>query len=142
MNGCVKCDCDEFGSTSQQCDHLGKCKCKPNISGDKCNKCEENFFNFTASCSRCPQCYDLVQEKTAKLTGQIKNLTESLENFSSDSTSNEMKEKSRELAEHLNKVKTNIEKVHEGLFDKSNLFELYFYESQNLGLAFTAKKKL
>ncbi len=49
MNGCVKCNCDEFGSTSQQCDHLGKCKCKPNISGDKCNKCEENYFNFTVA---------------------------------------------------------------------------------------------
>ena len=34
------------GSTDLQCSIDGKCKCKPGVTGDKCDRCEANYWNF------------------------------------------------------------------------------------------------
>lgn len=34
------------GSRSKQCNSEGKCLCKPGVGGDKCDRCEANFYDF------------------------------------------------------------------------------------------------
>ena len=53
--GCQKCDCDIYGTDSDdfQCDDFGKCKCREGFAGLKCNKCHENRHNFTSGCPKC-----------------------------------------------------------------------------------------
>ncbi|ESO89633.1 hypothetical protein LOTGIDRAFT_164938 [Lottia gigantea] len=44
---CVPCNCIEAGSTTLQCnDADGKCTCKPNVQGDKCDTCEDGYFGL------------------------------------------------------------------------------------------------
>ena len=43
---CLDCDCDPQGSTNLQCSVDGKCQCKPGVTGDKCDMCEANYWNF------------------------------------------------------------------------------------------------
>ena len=41
------CNCQNEGSKNLTCDkRYGKCVCKPNIIGDKCDKCIDGFFGF------------------------------------------------------------------------------------------------
>lgn len=40
---CTPCLCDETGSQFQQCDSEGKCRCKPGVAGDKCDKYVEKL---------------------------------------------------------------------------------------------------
>ena len=41
-----ECNCHPLGSKSQQCDENGKCNCKCNVIGDKCDDCSAEFWNF------------------------------------------------------------------------------------------------
>ncbi|KAF7284662.1 hypothetical protein GWI33_021846 [Rhynchophorus ferrugineus] len=51
---CIPCDCDQTGSTFQQCNVEGKCQCKPGVGGDKCDRCEENYYDFSKTgCKFC-----------------------------------------------------------------------------------------
>eukprot|EP00092_Neocalanus_flemingeri_P012243 GFUD01013199.1.p1 GENE.GFUD01013199.1~~GFUD01013199.1.p1 ORF type:complete len:1692 (+),score=371.26 GFUD01013199.1:452-5527(+) len=54
---CEPCDCDPTGSTDLQCSIDGKCQCKPGVTGDKCDRCEANYWNFPeeadAGCESC-----------------------------------------------------------------------------------------
>lgn len=34
------------GSENLQCDAGGRCQCKPGVAGDKCDRCENNYFDF------------------------------------------------------------------------------------------------
>jgi laminin alpha 3/5 len=44
---CLPCECNEAGSTGLSCDlKSGKCRCKPNFVGEKCDECAANLFNF------------------------------------------------------------------------------------------------
>ena len=48
---CSECECNEDGSVDERCDDEGKCSCKPNVIGDKCENCEENHFrNQSGQC--------------------------------------------------------------------------------------------
>ena len=41
------CECNVEGSDNPDtCDDNGKCTCKPNIGGDKCDQCNEGFVGF------------------------------------------------------------------------------------------------
>ena len=53
------CNCNDDGSRDVACDdNTGKCPCKSNIIGDKCEFCSPGFFGFP-SCRRIQQCFDL-----------------------------------------------------------------------------------
>ena len=42
---CEPCECNAEGSVSTACEN-GKCTCKPNITGDKCDKVEPGYYDF------------------------------------------------------------------------------------------------
>ena len=42
----LACECNEDGSETTQCDQDGKCTCKPNITGDKCDQSEPGYYDF------------------------------------------------------------------------------------------------
>ncbi|XP_047462931.1 laminin subunit alpha-5 isoform X2 [Mugil cephalus] len=51
---CTKCNCSPCGTES--CDpRTGQCRCKPGVTGPRCQRCEEGAFGFE-SCSGCSQC--------------------------------------------------------------------------------------
>ncbi|CAH1389697.1 unnamed protein product [Nezara viridula] len=51
---CVSCNCDETGSRSLQCNSEGKCDCKPGVTGDKCDHCAADYYDFgAAGCKEC-----------------------------------------------------------------------------------------
>ncbi|XP_041371142.1 laminin subunit gamma-1-like [Gigantopelta aegis] len=45
-NRCVDCRCNPTGSESQQCGQDGRCRCKPGVTGDKCDRCAADFYDF------------------------------------------------------------------------------------------------
>lgn len=51
---CIDCECHPTGSTSLQCNSEGKCQCKKGVTGDKCDRCQANYYNFgDTGCDRC-----------------------------------------------------------------------------------------
>ena len=51
---CTQCSCNPTGSRSLQCNAEGKCQCKKGVGGDKCDRCEENHYNFgNHGCQSC-----------------------------------------------------------------------------------------
>ncbi|XP_007425431.1 laminin subunit gamma-2 [Python bivittatus] len=49
---CVACNCSPRGSVSAQCDTHGRCRCKPGVTGDQCDRCQHNFHSFSeAGCT-------------------------------------------------------------------------------------------
>ena len=53
-NECVDCQCHKDGSLSKQCDPTGKCRCKPGVTGDKCDRCLPNHYDITSDgCKLC-----------------------------------------------------------------------------------------
>ncbi|RNA21261.1 Laminin subunit gamma-1 [Brachionus plicatilis] len=55
-NRCIDCQCNIIGSESVQCDPTGKCKCKPGVVGDKCDRCEAYHYELSnTGCKKC-QC--------------------------------------------------------------------------------------
>uniref|UniRef100_A0A671Z1U8 Laminin subunit alpha-5 n=1 Tax=Sparus aurata TaxID=8175 RepID=A0A671Z1U8_SPAAU len=51
---CTKCDCSPCGTES--CDpHTGQCRCKPGVSGPRCEHCVDGMFGFE-TCSGCRRC--------------------------------------------------------------------------------------
>jgi len=44
----------QIGSRNLQCNSEGKCPCKPGITGDKCDRCLPNFYDFSPQgCKSC-----------------------------------------------------------------------------------------
>ncbi|KAM7405319.1 hypothetical protein PAMP_012591 [Pampus punctatissimus] len=51
---CTKCSCSPCGTES--CDpQTGQCRCKPGVTGLRCDRCEDGSFGFD-SCTGCRQC--------------------------------------------------------------------------------------
>nr|XP_014344203.1 PREDICTED: laminin subunit alpha-5 [Latimeria chalumnae] len=54
--GCERCNCSRTGVqelTDPECDREnGQCKCKPNVSGRRCDQCTRGFYNYP-NCKRC-----------------------------------------------------------------------------------------
>ena len=42
----IECECSGDGSDDQECDDTGKCSCKDNVGGMKCDACNENTFGY------------------------------------------------------------------------------------------------
>ena len=46
--GCEECNCG-LASESEQCDlNTGKCKCKPTVTGKRCDWCELGHYGYSA----------------------------------------------------------------------------------------------
>ena len=41
-----ECKCSEDGAVDSSCDDTGKCTCKNQATGDKCDKCLPGHYNF------------------------------------------------------------------------------------------------
>ena len=41
---------------SVQCDPTGKCRCKPGVEGDKCDRCIPNYYDLTSEGCRPCEC--------------------------------------------------------------------------------------
>lgn len=48
----VACNCDSHGAIGVSCDTEGKCQCRENFDGSRCNQCKEGFYNFP-TCEGC-----------------------------------------------------------------------------------------
>ncbi|KAH3798034.1 laminin subunit gamma-1-like [Dreissena polymorpha] len=46
-NRCTACNCDPTGSENLQCDDSGQCQCKPGVTGKMCDRCQENYYDFS-----------------------------------------------------------------------------------------------
>lgn len=48
------CQCNEWGSDNPQCNSVGDCECKPNITGFKCTECVPHHYNSSEDgCGPC-----------------------------------------------------------------------------------------
>lgn len=57
--GCIRCDCDQAGSLDNGlCDPVsGRCVCKENVNGDRCDRCKFGFFGLSQEdSSGCQMC--------------------------------------------------------------------------------------
>lgn len=53
--GCIPCDCNVYGSLRDDCEqNSGRCKCKPGITGIKCNRCSDNRLLGPDGCQEEP----------------------------------------------------------------------------------------
>ncbi|BFZ20658.1 hypothetical protein BsWGS_23697 [Bradybaena similaris] len=51
---CLNCGCNQVGSISLQCDGSGQCPCKPGVTGQRCDRCLPNYFDFSdVGCRPC-----------------------------------------------------------------------------------------
>lgn len=54
---CLYCGCHDLGSEHPQCDVQGRCRCRPGVTGDKCDQCLPYHFNLSSQgCTKC-QCH-------------------------------------------------------------------------------------
>ncbi|ETE68256.1 Laminin subunit gamma-3, partial [Ophiophagus hannah] len=67
--GCQACNCSQIGSVSLQCHDNSTCVCKKGFVGNKCDRCDVNYFFDLESkqCQECPLCYSLVKEEMMDL---------------------------------------------------------------------------
>lgn len=42
------CNCDTSGSLGVSCDDEGRCQCRSNFDGHRCDRCRETFYNYPA----------------------------------------------------------------------------------------------
>ncbi|KAG8450908.1 hypothetical protein GDO86_003252 [Hymenochirus boettgeri] len=58
-DACISCDCDPEGSVpTRSCDELtGRCNCKENVGGERCDQCKPGYYLLSASnplgCTKC-----------------------------------------------------------------------------------------
>lgn len=58
-NQCIDCKCHHLASENLMCDANGTCRCKPGVTGVKCDRCMTNFYGLSAvGCTPC-NCSDL-----------------------------------------------------------------------------------
>jgi len=48
----LACSCDSHGSIGVSCDGEGKCQCRENFDGIRCEQCKEGYYNFP-TCEGC-----------------------------------------------------------------------------------------
>ena len=48
----LACDCNPDGSVNHLCDDNGKCTCKENMTGDKCDRADDGFYGFPVPIGR------------------------------------------------------------------------------------------
>lgn len=55
VQGCEACNCDPVGSLNTSCDVItGQCKCRPGVTGQRCDVCEAYHYGFSyEGCKPC-----------------------------------------------------------------------------------------
>ncbi|XP_035526875.1 laminin subunit gamma-2 [Morone saxatilis] len=109
-DACKPCDCDVWGSESQQCDDLGRCRCKPGFEGLKCQR------------SNCPACFSPIKAKMEAYAGKLKELESLFSNIDGDlkPANTEIVAALRDIAEQVDdlqddtKLLTGLEKTLQG----------------------------
>jgi hypothetical protein len=104
------------------CDVDGKCSCRDNIAGDKCDRCVDNHFNFELGCQKCDECYSLVESKIISLKNDLISINNNFENKIKQTHTDETKRNNLELEKTLLKLKNEIKSVHDELYNKSICF--------------------
>lgn len=60
-----RCNCNPTGSTNGQCDIVsGQCECQPGVTGQRCERCEVNFFGFSSSGCKRKRLYFIFMSST------------------------------------------------------------------------------
>lgn len=70
---CRSCDCDETGT--EFCDNsVGTCHCLPNVTGEKCDRCEEDHYGFDSrrGCTSCECGVASYSTQCENLTGECR----------------------------------------------------------------------
>ncbi|XP_011793429.1 PREDICTED: laminin subunit beta-3 [Colobus angolensis palliatus] len=80
--GCRACDCDFRGTEGPGCDKaLGRCLCRPGLTGPRCDQCQRGYCNHYPVCVACHPCFQTydadLREQTLRL-GSLRNATASL----------------------------------------------------------------
>ncbi|CAG9860176.1 unnamed protein product [Phyllotreta striolata] len=73
LKNCQMCVCDNLGA--ERCDSFtGKCVCKPNVIGEKCDRCADEHFGFPsgAGCRPCECGAASESNQCFEVTGQCK----------------------------------------------------------------------
>ncbi|XP_035025549.1 laminin subunit gamma-2 [Hippoglossus stenolepis] len=61
-DACKPCDCDLHGSESRQCDDAGRCRCRPDFEGLRCQR------------SSCPRCFSPIKTQVEVHAARLKEL--------------------------------------------------------------------
>ena len=120
-NGCKPCECDPFGTdpSSLQCDKSGKCNCRDNFAGKKCDTCAENRYNFTKGCLQCDGCYSLVQSSVNDLRHFIETIDLNLKSMLEAAflrTDEDLRDENLKLMVKLQSLKLLAEQLHLSIF--------------------------
>uniref|UniRef100_A0A914HV37 Laminin-like protein lam-2 n=1 Tax=Globodera rostochiensis TaxID=31243 RepID=A0A914HV37_GLORO len=109
-DGCKGCGCDPIGSETPDCDVArGQCLCRQNVEGRRCDQCSENRFNLRGGCPACDDCYALIQARKNDINGTMSELRENLDEI----INNPITVNDREFDEHVQKVRADVETLHE-----------------------------
>lgn len=120
-DGCQKCSCDPRGSRTFNCDLItGKCECQSSaFDGNRCDRCAENFYNFTLGCVPCEDCYGLVQKEVHTIRERTERIEGNLQNIMKETITEETRKIGRELEANLNRIRNEINQLHKLLFERS-----------------------
>ncbi|XP_077986467.1 laminin subunit alpha-3-like [Glandiceps talaboti] len=90
--GCEPCNCNTTGTGgATQCENdSGQCPCIGNYGGLQCEKCADNYYNWTEGCILCPDCYNVINEEMTTLGTLVTNLTDFVNYLVSQDNSTEL----------------------------------------------------
>ncbi|XP_055540243.1 laminin subunit alpha-1 isoform X2 [Wyeomyia smithii] len=74
---CDFCDCNREGSLSEECDpRSGQCRCKPGITGRRCDRCEQpKHIVQNYKCKLCDNCTIILIDDLTDLTNRMEEET-------------------------------------------------------------------
>ncbi|KAJ8274538.1 hypothetical protein COCON_G00091630 [Conger conger] len=49
---CLPCDCSPTGAVGDECDSQGRCRCKPGVQGEKCDRCPSGMLLTKDGCTQ------------------------------------------------------------------------------------------
>ena len=115
----LACDCHPDGSLEHLCDSkTGVCQCKPNVIGERCEKCEDGTSGILPFCEPCGECYDTWLAEVDRIRGEVNNLTERAKMITSSGNLGEYEEEFKIMEAKLNEADSII---NEGLSSQTKV---------------------